>query len=406
MSIAFHQRGIAGVVFLAIFAMILIGVLTMGSSSRSVQSDFDAKTFPVLAAAKEALIAYAVANAMAPGRLPCVDIDNDGLGDSPPPPPGNHDNCTTPGVPQLGRLPWKTLGLPIPRDGSGECLWYAVSGNFAQTTTLTEPINSDNGVGQFTIKQDATTTIATNVIAVVFAPGQPLEGNDRTPAGPPSQCGGNNDAAKYLDAVGGNSNATAGGTTFYAASPSETFNDRLVYITRGDLLPRVERRVAGQIGRLLANYYKSNGYYPFASTFSDPTNCTSNNRGGLVPRFPASCGGADWPSTDPIPAWFTSDKWNLLTYYAVATPCTVPVDATNCNGGAGLLTLSNGKPPIGKKQALVIEAGQMLGTQTRPASSVADLLDAPQNTDNNDTYITLPRSSTINDTVIEVVPVP
>src|SRR3954454_23100835 len=107
---AHQQRGVAAVVFLAIFVLILVGVLTTAFSSKSVQNDFDAKTFPVLAAAKEALISYAVTNSDAPGRLPCVDNLNTGTAPTGP--------CGASGIPQLGRLPWRTLGSPILRDGS------------------------------------------------------------------------------------------------------------------------------------------------------------------------------------------------------------------------------------------------------------------------------------------------
>ena len=79
MSGELRQRGVAAVVFLAIFVIILIGVLTTAFGGRSVQNEFDAKTLPVLAAAKEALIAYAASHPTAPGRLPCPDTLNDGL---------------------------------------------------------------------------------------------------------------------------------------------------------------------------------------------------------------------------------------------------------------------------------------------------------------------------------------
>jgi len=99
MTSRFRQCGVAAVVFLAIFAVIMLGVLTTALGSRSVQNEYDAKTFPVLAAAKDALIAYAAGHPNVPGRLPCADIDNDGV-----------EDCALAGD-QLGRLPWKTLGF-------------------------------------------------------------------------------------------------------------------------------------------------------------------------------------------------------------------------------------------------------------------------------------------------------
>ena len=42
----------------------------------------------------------------------------------------------------IGRLPWKTFGLPDLRDGSGERLWYALSPNFRDNPSVS-PLNSD-----------------------------------------------------------------------------------------------------------------------------------------------------------------------------------------------------------------------------------------------------------------------
>ena len=49
------------------------------------------------------------------GDLPCPDRDDDGDADAVP-------GCDTAAL-ALGRLPWKTLGLPDLRDGDGERLW-------------------------------------------------------------------------------------------------------------------------------------------------------------------------------------------------------------------------------------------------------------------------------------------
>src|SRR3954468_21091535 len=191
MKSALRQRGVAAVVFLAIFVLILVGVLTTAFGRKSVQNDFDAKTFRVLAAAKEALIAYAVASGT-PGRLPCPDTDNDGVENAP---------CGSLGTNQLGRLPWKTLGIPDLRDGAGECLWYAVSGDF-KISPLASPVNSDT-TGGFAIKDDqgnylAGSSAKTRAIAVVLAPNSALPGNDRASTGT-SQCGGTNTSTNYLD---------------------------------------------------------------------------------------------------------------------------------------------------------------------------------------------------------------
>src|SRR3954464_2875203 len=80
-----------------------------------------------LAQAREALLAYAadrpINTTVGPGYLPCPDLDNDGWAE----PTCGSLSGDSGQQERLGRLPWKTLGLPDLRDGDGERLWYAVS---------------------------------------------------------------------------------------------------------------------------------------------------------------------------------------------------------------------------------------------------------------------------------------
>src|SRR5213083_1501206 len=70
-----------------------------------------------LAQAREALIAYATARpvsaAVGPGYLPCPDLDDDGWAEA----TCGSQNGDSGQAQRLGRLPWKTLGLPDLRDG-------------------------------------------------------------------------------------------------------------------------------------------------------------------------------------------------------------------------------------------------------------------------------------------------
>jgi len=85
-----------------------------------------ARTEAALQEVKEALIGWsaqrtttvALPNAR-PGELPCPDIN---------PLDGFEDGSCVAGA--LGRVPWKTLGIPEPRDEAGETLWYAIAGPF------------------------------------------------------------------------------------------------------------------------------------------------------------------------------------------------------------------------------------------------------------------------------------
>ncbi|MFY9329380.1 MAG: hypothetical protein WAO76_15395 [Georgfuchsia sp.] len=131
---------------------------------------------------------------------------------------GNALNTTV-----IGRLPWRTLGLDSLRDSSGECLWYIVSGSH-QRIQQSEPMNWDT-LGQLDIVVangssalvSALTSAHDRPVAVIFSPGPPLPGQDRSTSTTDdvSQCGGNYDAKNYLDpatatALGGIANYLSG----------------------------------------------------------------------------------------------------------------------------------------------------------------------------------------------------
>jgi len=368
----------------------------------------DQVTAAALAQARDALIGWA-ARAPTPGTLPCPDVDNNGTADSP---------CSAAGVSVIGRLPWKTLGLPDLRDGSGECLWYAVSGAF-KNSPPSKPLNSDTN-GQFIIMAgDGVTPLAgssaqTNAIAIVFAPGAAMPGNDRS--GPVSLCGGNTTAANYLDApvtpVGFNNavvSAVAYATsTMIETGPSDSFNDRLLFITPEQFFPSVELRVAREIRSSLSDYFTSHNYYPFASTYGDPAfDCVPGLTRGRLPKpggavgfdISAGCAGlANWPPLTP-PAWFTENNWHLLTYYTVAAACSPTTP--NCSG-IGLLTVNNTPAPENDKRALLIVAGRALG-QARPCASEADCMESENNIP-DDIYVRNTVTSSFNDKVMIVAP--
>jgi len=122
----------------------------------------------------------------------------------------------------VGRLPWRTLGLPPLRDGDGECLWYAVSGSH-QRQQRASPMNWDSLAHLDVVVADGSGTLANAIasahdrpVAVIFSAGPPLTGQDRsTAAGDDvSQCGGNYGAANYLDPA---SASMLGGVTNYLA---------------------------------------------------------------------------------------------------------------------------------------------------------------------------------------------
>jgi len=117
---------------------------------------------------------------------------------------GNGINVTV-----IGRFPWRTLGTGPIRDGNGECLWYAVSGSHQRNQPdPTRQINWDTLSQLDVVVANGTSAMVSAItsahdrpIAVIFSPGPPLAGQDRSISATDSvtECGGNYDVSNYLD---------------------------------------------------------------------------------------------------------------------------------------------------------------------------------------------------------------
>ncbi|MDM8561165.1 hypothetical protein [Candidatus Parabeggiatoa sp. HSG14] len=312
------QSGAALIIFLTIFVLGIAALLLSDINSND-RTDLmlkeQAQTAKVLRQAKEALIGFAAtyaethSNNPMPGYLLCPDYDGDGSADP---------ACSRTGYSVVGRFPWKTLGLPPLRDGSGECLWYAVSGNFKDKPKsklkTSEPdykvpaVTSDDG-GLLIVKNVQHEIIAGAVpenraIAIVFAPGKRLENQNRAiENGKATECGSTgikqpvdsiNNVANYLDHYNYNginiNNATSNGVLSFVPStngnsgffavdndPTDTstlptfinasltyndtgktiFNDTLMLVTPKDFEPvytRMDLWVAKKVTTCFNNY--------------------------------------------------------------------------------------------------------------------------------------------------------
>lgn len=196
-------RGQALIAALLLIVVLTAGALLAGGELRArAHARAHARSVEALAAARAALIGYAISYAEThPGEgygfLPCPDDGNTGST-----PIGA---CGARGTAAIGRLPWRTLGLPELRDGWGECLWFAVAGS-AKHNPKPLALNWDSP-GQFrplTPEGDPQAVAAADslAIAVVFAPGPVRPGQTRPP-GRGSGCSGSDSAAAdlphYLD---------------------------------------------------------------------------------------------------------------------------------------------------------------------------------------------------------------
>jgi len=270
-----RQRGVALLVMVMIVAVggsWLLLTAFNSAANRTAQSRND--NGRILAEAKGALAGWVVGQAVLagennPGRLPCpeaagyIGTANEGIAAG---------NCTLPAV---GRLPWRTLGLPKLLDASGEPLWYVVSAGWAlPTVSSTLTINSDTA-GQLAL--DGTANAA---IALVVAPGPAL--NVQASAGCTARTQLRNalapDFRDYLECQNATSPADA---SFVTNGPAGSFNDQVLAVTTRDILPGLEAAISKRIEREIVpalktvyggnfNISAATPVYPYAAPFADP----------------------------------------------------------------------------------------------------------------------------------------
>ena len=273
------QRGAVLMVMLVILIVGGSALLLNSLSNTSLRTERDKITADALAQAKEALIGRAISDANSPGSLPCPDTFNDG---SSGPLAGN--DC----VSYIGRLPWKSLGLPDLRDGSGERLWYALSKNFRDHSS-SNPINSDTP-GSLTITGSLS---ANEIAAIVFSPGANANDQSRsdtqTAACLTTSSTVTEDlcATNYLEGSNANPSLAAAPNTLYTTS--NTSNDQLNHIKPENLLPKVEKRIAREVKNCLDDYASTSGQkYPWAAPVSPLSyNSTPNTLFGRIPDHPS-----------------------------------------------------------------------------------------------------------------------
>ena len=307
------QRGIA---LLALLAVLVIGgtwylVSRLQELSANRTAIERARNAEVLNRAKQALIGYVIAqanhaNENNPGALPCPEAPasfNDLTGTDGK---TNSGGCAGPAV---GRYPWRTIGTDKFVDAAGEPLWYVVSPGWAVTcSACTTTINS-NTTGQLTVDGVAPASLpaADTVVALIVAPGLPFsvpaatgctawsQSRPATPDVPP-------DVRNYLECDNSN-----GDSNFVTTGPSGSFNDQVLKVTVGDLMPGLEAAIANRIEREIvpqlkaiynsaawaSNLSATNPVYPYPAPFANPgvtasfqgsaASCTGSVCSGLLP---------------------------------------------------------------------------------------------------------------------------
>jgi len=294
-----NQQGISLIVFfsavLAAGAVFLLSTLSNDNNRLTSQNS----TTESLAQAKDALISHAVNyylnNPGIHGLLPCPETTNTG----PATGEGMQANqCGTRHTNSMGRLPWKSLDIPPLKDATGECLWYAVSGGFFNSPRSLMT-NADTA-GMFEIYNEQAVlekgaTPEDRVVAVVIAPGLPLQNQSRLDAGD-LPCKVSRDtvsASDYLDNYLGISNTTVDTVNFdqvddfiksNGLKQNPALNDQIITITTSDIFNAIKKNNAQyklKINTLADTFVTCLANY--ANNSNDAFQTSSGSGGGGAP---------------------------------------------------------------------------------------------------------------------------
>lgn len=385
------QRGYALLVALMLAGVAASALAYALSTPRMIETARERRTTAALALARDALTGRAAADENRPASLPCPDADDDGSADGPFP-----THCTA----YLGRLPWRTLGLPDVRDGWGERLWYALSKSYRDHPTA-GVLNSDTA-GQLVVRDASGRIVDESAPAIVFAPG-PVVGTQVR------------DGAQRLSASNYLEGENSDGDSDYVGGQREgAANDTLLVLGRDALFRAVVARVAKEARAGLERYRAANGYYPAANPYAAGAPaylCDPATFRGRIPLAvksiapPAGCSSqSDWSVLVPeLPAWFFGNQWHLLTHYAVAAICTRQDAAAQALCDTDAADLAGESEPVtvtgvtAHARVVVIVSGPAGAGQTHPCTSAGDCLEDAANADGDAAYVKPSRAPDSND---------
>jgi hypothetical protein len=132
------------------------------------------------------------------------------------------------------------------------------------------------------------------------------------------------------------------------AAANDSFNDRLIYVTIDELMPKVERRVLGDAAVGLESYRTTHGRYPWLSPFQDPryivgaatngnaTELRDNNRDDVPPWDPDVDSFQEVGNAGDIVGYLVRNLTDGSTGQVTGAPTSKRVEFTGgLSGGAG-----------------------------------------------------------------------
>lgn len=257
------QQGMMLIMLLFLIGLAAVAMVLSSLNANSMRIVRDAKTNDVLAEAKAALIGFSVGSSSMSGHLPNPDMHTGVVAEG-----GASGSVGATDISLIGKLPWRSLGLPPLKDGNSECLWYVVSGRF-KANPLTATLNWDTQ-GQINLIDGNGNVLAAGLAALIVSSGSVLGNQDRSLEDATlTHCAGNYDARNYLDTYDA-ANAVSGEVNYFSGSANNSrspnansksfvlvnnanYNDRILYITVDEIFQPIIRRsdFSAQITALL-----------------------------------------------------------------------------------------------------------------------------------------------------------
>jgi hypothetical protein len=225
-----------------------------------------------------------------PGRLPCPESTGNAGGSN----EGIRAGNCAPGFAankNIGRLPWRSLGIDKLVDAAGEPLWYAVSPSWVNDGSPPPPPLNAGTPGELTVDG------AGDVVAVIFAPGRPLNTSPsagQVAAGCAARLQVRNDRAHnasltnapnfldYLECQNATPLDNIFGTAVADNAVNPATNDQIITITardvmnaiQGPLAERLQRTVAPLLSEFGDRWVSGNKFLPYAFPFTPPESNT------------------------------------------------------------------------------------------------------------------------------------
>lgn len=366
------QKGAVLILLAFIIGLGVLAYLLHAFDPARLKLEQDKKTMQTLNEAKQALIAWSVSHPLHPGQMPFPDRGSgggyDGRSDCNPPNnnPLNYNFL-------IGQLPiyGQTAPCVNPRtgiggdfkDAQGNRLWYAVSRNLTHkyetdpfNTNPIEPVINPNIVNNpvyawLKVLDRNGALVSDRVVAVIIAPNNPLNGQNRSAVAPPSEfldtfikTAKNYNNADYTRpdeefVIGEDSrNVSTSDATFVRPY---NFNDKLIYITIDELMNALNNRAAVEASNLLKSYKAKTGQFPYAANLGASLNnnisSPPNQQGSLPIDVTDNC---SCTITSPSPNCSCSFKAitsvtftkNSGTWSSITGACVIAGNACTCNG--------------------------------------------------------------------------